>query len=787
MTHRHKQTFWNVLGLAGLVGVILFFGFRQHPSPYDDAYITFRYARNIALGRGFVYNVGEPVLGTTTPLYTLLLAGFALIWPNLPLVSHALGVLAWAFCALIVYGIGQTASHRVVGLAAAAWIALSTLLLNVLGMETPLYVCLALLTLYLQLKRRLGWAALCAGLTFLMRWDGILVVGVFLFAVLLQNRKALLRASLTCAASIGPWLIYSYVTFGSVFPNSFYAKVGQGWNQELGGAEIGTFGRGLLSLAKSAYGANRLFVLFPIFAVLGLLAVFRGRARWWPLLLWTAAYLVSYMALGVLSFPWYATPLVPALALLAAEGIHEAALFVSRRIEQSARYILSAALLTTIYLVPSVDWMIQSQKTVVDAHSTTYLRVGQWLRDHTPPNSTVAMIEIGIIGYYSDRPVVDTMGLVSPEIVGHLESWLQTLQFAVNYYWPDYVIGLERTAWGGVVNAPWFMEAYTPEIKIENATDRVAPATIYRRREDFPPTDFALSSQQRVWFYEGFSLREFQIAENRADPGEHLHLRLVWQAEADLSADYSWQFELLSVADGQRWPLARGIEPLQGGNPTHQWRVGDQVVDRHSLVIPDDLPPGAYILELIVAGREGPLPISHSSDGLAEHVAQGPIQIGDSLPAPREPVSALSATFADNIRLIGYDLGVASADRLTVSLHWEAASDVLRDYTVFVHLLSAEDELVAQNDSPPPLPTGLWVPGPIVVSTHNLEMPADLDPGIYSLRIGLYHWPDLERQAILFAGNLDATDDALRIGHLLFEEGQAPHSITSREAEAASA
>lgn len=42
---------------------------------YEDAYITFRYARNLANGNGFVYNVSERIYGTTTPLFTLLLAG----------------------------------------------------------------------------------------------------------------------------------------------------------------------------------------------------------------------------------------------------------------------------------------------------------------------------------------------------------------------------------------------------------------------------------------------------------------------------------------------------------------------------------------------------------------------------------------------------------------------------------------------------------------------------------------------------------------------------------------
>ena len=42
--------------------------FLAGPRTIDDAYITFRYARNLLAGNGLVYNPGEWVLGTTTPV-----------------------------------------------------------------------------------------------------------------------------------------------------------------------------------------------------------------------------------------------------------------------------------------------------------------------------------------------------------------------------------------------------------------------------------------------------------------------------------------------------------------------------------------------------------------------------------------------------------------------------------------------------------------------------------------------------------------------------------------------
>ena len=71
LTTKRQLIFW-VLCLSVAATMILW---SDSPLDVDDAYITYRYAENLAGGNGFVYNVGEQILGTSTPLYTLLLAG----------------------------------------------------------------------------------------------------------------------------------------------------------------------------------------------------------------------------------------------------------------------------------------------------------------------------------------------------------------------------------------------------------------------------------------------------------------------------------------------------------------------------------------------------------------------------------------------------------------------------------------------------------------------------------------------------------------------------------------
>ena len=111
--------------LSALI-VILALAARLIPGPrtIDDSFITFRYARNLLAGSGFTYNPGQPaVLGTTTPLYTLLMAGLGALsggvnapFPELALVVNT---LADAATCLLLAWLGRRAGAKAAGWAAA--------------------------------------------------------------------------------------------------------------------------------------------------------------------------------------------------------------------------------------------------------------------------------------------------------------------------------------------------------------------------------------------------------------------------------------------------------------------------------------------------------------------------------------------------------------------------------------------------------------------------------------------------------------------------------------------
>jgi 4-amino-4-deoxy-L-arabinose transferase-like glycosyltransferase len=119
--------------------------------------------------------------------------------------------------------------------------------------------------------------------------------------------------------------------------------------------------------------------------------------------------------------------------------------------------------------------------------------------------------------------------------------------------------------------------------------------------------------------------------------------------------------------------------------------------------------------------------------------------------APREAQAALgtptfaryAASWEDGVALRGWRLDAAPAPGapLPVTLTWNSLEPVPRPWTVFVHLVDGAGAIVAESNSQPrggALPFPLWTPGDWVADTHALPLPADLPPGRYELRVGLY-------------------------------------------------
>ncbi len=86
---------------------------------------------------------------------------------------------------------------------------------------------------------------------------------------------------------------------------------------------------------------------------------------------------------------------------------------------------------------------------------------------------------------------------------------------------------------------------------------------------------------------------------------------------------------------------------------------------------------------------------------------------------------------------------------LALALTWHALEPIPVDWTVFVHLVDGVDQLVAESNSKPQrgaFPMPRWTAGDWVADQHNLALPADVPPGRYRLRVGLYRADDDDQE-----------------------------------------
>ena len=110
-------------------------------------------------------------------------------------------------------------------------------------------------------------------------------------------------------------------------------------------------------------------------------------------------------------------------------------------------------------------------------------------------------------------------------------------------------------------------------------------------------------------------------------------------------------------------------------------------------------------------------------------------RVGAVSPQP----TAMAANLDNRAMLIGYSTERAN-NALYVTLYWLGLNAMDRDYTSFVHLLDANDVVLAQHDGSPDqglTPTTRWLAGEIILDRHALAVQS-LAPGEYRLAAGMY-------------------------------------------------
>lgn len=299
-------------------------------------------------------------------------------------------------------------------------------------------------------------------------------------------------------------------------------------------------------------------------------------------------------------------PLIPLQMVAAAVG----ACWIVGRVTERANGIWSDRLgkavpaLFILLLLLGGSWRISYWATMLGNNTREVqdidVALGMWLAENTPPDSVIAVDDIGAIAYISGRRIVDMNGLVSPEVWPATRAVeglprSQILTRILSQEQPEYMAAFPLWRWDMVTNTAVAQPLY--QVRTDTQTiifqqDAFVYETTWPYLAEADP-----QHDVRAKFGEGIELLGYDI-----EVGNPMQLVFYWQSETAVPDSYDVFVHLL---DEQGEIVAQvDRKPVDGLVATDIWQPGDIIRDPVSLPLPADLPAGSYEMQLGVYLRE---------------------------------------------------------------------------------------------------------------------------------------------------------------------------------------
>jgi hypothetical protein len=408
----------------------------------EDAFITFRFAQNLADGQGFTYNPEQRIYGTTTPLFTLLMALWGLLWKDPVPGAWLFNLLAALGTTFFTYqGLKKVQLSQPQRLFPLLLLILSPSLwvLDTQGMETPLVLFFMAASWSTFQRERWRWTGILLGLLLWVRIDTVLWVMIISFTTLLQNRRAGLIIVGLASATYLPWVLFALVYFGTPIPMTIVAKY---WAYGVHGDvykiqfiepafsillhRLRPFidvlkGSTPYNLASRDQAFDTIaIVLAIIFTIAG--SIFALRKR--KLTILVSFLILEIIRLTIIKLTFFNRYFVAAnWSLCILMGYAIGTLWDLQKGRPITRIL--NLLLVTYFLVLGVTQGVIGTGTYRDAqhyrHEGSLQPIGQWLHKNMAEETTVQLEPLGYIGYYSGLTMLDEVGLVTPEVI-HLKQ-----------------------------------------------------------------------------------------------------------------------------------------------------------------------------------------------------------------------------------------------------------------------------------------------------------------------------------------------------------------------------
>jgi hypothetical protein len=234
-----------------------------------------------------------------------------------------------------------------------------------------------------------------------------------------------------------PYLIFHLQLTGLLFPNTLYAK------QEEYGAILSVFPLwwrlfGGLEAPETVQGVFRVIfigaqlLLLPGLAWAGWLTFKERRWSLWPVWAWWLSYLLLYAFRLPVTYQ-HGRYQIPTIAWMVLLGVWGTARLVEGQRRPGPLRVLSRALVLSLGLLLLAFLGLGAQAYGRDVRfiEDEMVATARWLDEQTSPEALIAAHDIGAIGYFSQRPLIDLAGLITPEVIPFIRDEPGLLEFII--------------------------------------------------------------------------------------------------------------------------------------------------------------------------------------------------------------------------------------------------------------------------------------------------------------------------------------------------------------------
>lgn len=432
-----RKTVWWIItfGVPFVLCSVLAYSMREYTA--DDALIYYRYIQNCLDGHGLVYNIGERFNGLTSPFYTYLSLLVAFVFGgNIHYTQIAMGALFLFLTCITATWVLKEIIPKTFILFLPLLLTSSAFFYKTFGLETTLFLFLVLTSLYLYQRQSYGILGVVGALLLLTRGESIFLVIILLFFYWKQHQHLPpIKVFILPALILILHLSLTYAYYGELLPNTLAAKIYQGASGLWGRF---AFAHHLPSFSKWFWNDH---IFLPMFITI--IAIIGIRAAWKHhilrlMLIFLGSYCSFYVIFNIPDYFWYYGYVFLMLYILFVFGMHTlytSLSYIRLKAIHHYRYVV----ILSLFLFVFGDQLYVSAKLLQGLQGQThYKTIGTWIREHTESDAKIACIEIGHIGWYSKRYIIDILGLVNPYNAKYLgqkkfDKWL-------SHYSPDYIL-----------------------------------------------------------------------------------------------------------------------------------------------------------------------------------------------------------------------------------------------------------------------------------------------------------------------------------------------------------